>query len=285
MPTTLTDQNISDTYLGILHSSGQELPSSGQALIYDGDGNGSSISLGKVGEGLTVTGTISSTGNASFANTVVTALTASTLKYPTADGGAGAFLRTSGTKQLYFSTTIPSSAIEALSPSPAGTYTNPSSITVNNKGQVTSATSGTVSTTSTIWRYVTPILIYNHSVTGVNDLTVGPITIDLTNQPNRPSSANYAIILIEGQYRCDTDGTQDVFTKVSINGFNALTAGVVHALSDSFNGQRNTLEYSALLTSSQFTVTTQYHLNDNAKMGAVNIWLVGFAAYNTLSNS
>lgn len=56
MPSSLTDANISDTYVGVLHANGQQLLSNGQSVVYDGYGNTSALSVGVSGNGITVTG-------------------------------------------------------------------------------------------------------------------------------------------------------------------------------------------------------------------------------------
>lgn len=51
---TLLDQYIDDTFPGVLHASGAELPATGQQAIYDGAGNKTSISIGREGQGFKV---------------------------------------------------------------------------------------------------------------------------------------------------------------------------------------------------------------------------------------
>ena len=58
MTFTLTDQHIKNTYTGLLHTQGEEIPSSGQVDVYDGSGNKTPISIGREGEGLTLTGPV-----------------------------------------------------------------------------------------------------------------------------------------------------------------------------------------------------------------------------------
>lgn len=72
MPSSLTNVNISDTYIGVLHASGQQLPSTSRALIYDGYGNPSALSVGVSGNGVEVTGT------SKFTMLTATSITAST---------------------------------------------------------------------------------------------------------------------------------------------------------------------------------------------------------------
>jgi hypothetical protein len=55
MSKSLTDQYIEDTYTGVLHSD-LALPEEGQAVIYDGEGNTSSISIGRACNGATICG-------------------------------------------------------------------------------------------------------------------------------------------------------------------------------------------------------------------------------------
>lgn len=57
---SLTNTNISETYVGVLHAEGEPLPASGQADIYDGFGNKSALKLGRDGEGIDVNGTLGS---------------------------------------------------------------------------------------------------------------------------------------------------------------------------------------------------------------------------------
>lgn len=60
--TNLTDVNISDSFYGILHAEGVPLPSDGQQIVYDGNGNASALQLGRVNNGVTITGTLSTAG-------------------------------------------------------------------------------------------------------------------------------------------------------------------------------------------------------------------------------
>lgn len=52
----LTEQYIDESYPGLLHSNGAELPATGQEDIYDGLGNKSSLKLGRACNGATVCG-------------------------------------------------------------------------------------------------------------------------------------------------------------------------------------------------------------------------------------
>ena len=62
MPNALTDTNISTTYAGVLHAQGEPIPPTGLKVVYDGVGNKSSLSVGREGEGIRVTGTIIASG-------------------------------------------------------------------------------------------------------------------------------------------------------------------------------------------------------------------------------
>ena len=55
---SLTNTNVSETYVGVLHAEGAPLPASGKADIYDGFGNKSALSVGREGEGVEVSGTL-----------------------------------------------------------------------------------------------------------------------------------------------------------------------------------------------------------------------------------
>ena len=55
---SLTNTNVSETYVGVLHAEGAPLPASGQADIYDGFGNKSALSVGREGNGVEVSGSL-----------------------------------------------------------------------------------------------------------------------------------------------------------------------------------------------------------------------------------
>jgi hypothetical protein len=57
MSKTFTNEYILDTYTGILHSD-LTLPETGQSTIYDGEGNESSLKLGRACNGATICGTL-----------------------------------------------------------------------------------------------------------------------------------------------------------------------------------------------------------------------------------
>jgi hypothetical protein len=66
MPQNLTDQNIDDTYGGIIHAGGQELPTEGQVALCDGMGNLSSLKIGKKDRGATIYGSSGEEGTTIF---------------------------------------------------------------------------------------------------------------------------------------------------------------------------------------------------------------------------
>lgn len=77
--TALTDTDISKTYVGILHAKGTPLPSTGQQDIYDGAGNSTSLKIGCAGQGVTITGGIT-TNNSFVLSALSTPLSSAT--YP-----------------------------------------------------------------------------------------------------------------------------------------------------------------------------------------------------------
>lgn len=90
--TSLTNTNISDTYVGVLHAEGRQLPSAGITSIYDGAGNATSIKLGRVDSGLGVTGNITTTGNILAKGNLVfekSTVTQNVTSYPRIQFGSG----------------------------------------------------------------------------------------------------------------------------------------------------------------------------------------------------
>lgn len=53
---TLSNKYIARSYYGYLHADGKELPETGRVLLYDGNGNESSLYVGREGEGVLVDG-------------------------------------------------------------------------------------------------------------------------------------------------------------------------------------------------------------------------------------
>lgn len=56
MALDLTDQDMSETYIGLLHAQGEPLPVIGRTVVYDGIGNATALSLGRVDAGVKITG-------------------------------------------------------------------------------------------------------------------------------------------------------------------------------------------------------------------------------------
>ena len=59
--TSLTNTNISDTYIGVLHAKGTTIPASGLEYVYDGFGNKSGLQIGQAGNGISVDGPVDGT--------------------------------------------------------------------------------------------------------------------------------------------------------------------------------------------------------------------------------
>lgn len=72
MPLSLTDQVISTTYKGIIHSQGDAIPITDQVRLYDGTGNETSLSIGREDAGVTVFGDLSATDTIYSPNAVIT---------------------------------------------------------------------------------------------------------------------------------------------------------------------------------------------------------------------
>ena len=130
--TDLTDKYIADTFDGLLHASGEPLPATGRATIYDGLGNKSAISLGREAEGVKIS----------------TKLSIDNIEYPTAGSpsGTGVVVQTSPYK-VEILQKLPLSYLEDAAtpeedPTTSTTYTGYiNSMTVNSKGIVTAITS------------------------------------------------------------------------------------------------------------------------------------------------
>lgn len=63
---SLTNTNISETYVGVLHAKGEAIPASGLQDVYDGFGNKSALKIGRAGQGIDINGSL----GASFINTL-----------------------------------------------------------------------------------------------------------------------------------------------------------------------------------------------------------------------
>ena len=57
---SLTNTNISNTYVGVLHAKGEAIPASGLQDVYDGFGNKSSLKIGRAGQGIDIDGGLGS---------------------------------------------------------------------------------------------------------------------------------------------------------------------------------------------------------------------------------
>lgn len=91
---SFTDQYIDDTFKGILHVGGVPLPASGLINVFDGNGNQSSLNLGRDGSGLSVSGTLSASG----------ILTSGNVTYPTSSTGVNLLDLIYPVGSVYFST-------------------------------------------------------------------------------------------------------------------------------------------------------------------------------------
>ena len=67
---SLTNTNVSETYVGVLHAEGAPLPASGKADIYDGFGNKSALQVGRDGNGVEVTGELGPNFAAAIADVI-----------------------------------------------------------------------------------------------------------------------------------------------------------------------------------------------------------------------
>ena len=154
---TLTNTKIKDTYDGLLKTEDNNvLPVSGVALIEDGLGNDSAISIGRANNGVAITG----------------ALTASGLSYPTSDGTAGQAIVTDAAGNLSFDTiTSPTPNLQEVTDvSPSSTTNTITAKEFIAKGQV--ANSGI-----RIWEGNN----YIASNLGIGYNTLGAVTVGSNN--------------------------------------------------------------------------------------------------------
>lgn len=123
----LTDQRVDETYKGVIHAGGEPLNTPGVQPLYDGSGQETSISLGVAGQGVAITGGISST----------LSISAGDVEYTSTDSvsGAGFPLVSDGGGRTSFGQIVVE-ALSDLTPDPTGQYTNLDYITVNSKGLV-----------------------------------------------------------------------------------------------------------------------------------------------------
>lgn len=133
----LQNQYIDDTFDGLLHANGQSL-GSGLNLIYDGSGQASALSLGLASEGATISGLLSSS-----------TFKVGSLTYPSEVGTTGSVAYLSDPNTISFTSSLPSTVLAPLSPSPSGRYggyydenddfvrNHIYNVTINSKGLVT----------------------------------------------------------------------------------------------------------------------------------------------------
>ena len=72
MPTNLTDQNIDQTYAGLLHAQGTALPAGMQVELYDGVGNKTALKVGRENQGITIFGDSAVSGDLSASGRTIT---------------------------------------------------------------------------------------------------------------------------------------------------------------------------------------------------------------------
>jgi hypothetical protein len=212
---SLTDTLISDTFDSIIHANANPIPISGLVNLYDGEGNQSSLSIGRSGNGIDVSGKITTDD-----------LTVGNINFPKLNGVIGSIVyQKTATEWGYLEDGIGSNLLQSLSPSPAKTYTNPiASITVNSKGLVTNITElGSFRTSKNIVAHHSPHV----SVTGSTSPIVLPassnewVRVDLTNDglgTEDPAKLTASVI----------DETR------SITGFLRSTGKVVHGGKQTF---------------------------------------------------
>jgi hypothetical protein len=203
MNNSLDEQYISETFKGILHSSGTELPTEGQADIYDGNGNKTALKVGRSGKGLTVD----------------SKLTVDLLDYPTEQSptGKGVVIQPLPNK-LSIVEKLPPEYLEDTNPSSAGTYTGYiKKLTVSSKGLVTEVEadnfeqqqivlpSETFAKAYAECRYILEyqkgnnqgnnFTIVGHNVSSILWLNKGMYRVTFTNPMN---TSNYCVMLTNG---------------------------------------------------------------------------------------
>jgi hypothetical protein len=118
MSQNLTNQYIVDTYDGLLHSE-SSLPSTGTTPMYDGLGNRSDISIGRINQGVVVHSTLSATNatiptlgatNATISNATITTLGATNATIPTLGATNATITTLSATNLKVGQLNLPSSA-------------------------------------------------------------------------------------------------------------------------------------------------------------------------------
>jgi hypothetical protein len=194
----LTNTNISDTYLGVLHARGVPLSASGQTKIHDGSGEISALALGRQNNGLSVTGLLS--GNAIIKGN---SLVANELTMPRIDtlNNSDIVIRSgSGTLALSGFSNVFNSVFSSY---PDGVYVNPK-ITVAN-GLITNIESSPsvvmLSASNILYQYSNSPSIFDYLNTIGDNQTrqIGnsPLTINwrLSNTVTPPP--RYAIVNVQ----------------------------------------------------------------------------------------
>lgn len=265
---TLTDQNISDTYVGLLHGQGEQLPITGQVLMYDGNGNSTSIRVGRLGQGFSVIGTLSSD-----------VLSVAGVTYPTADGTANQYMKTDGSGTISFDS-ISDSDLPSLIPNPASTYKGVSAITVDSKGRVTNVVTAESGSIVPVYLYETPIAILETSGSYNSNINVA--------KANMPSDATYALLKIHGEVCWSTAGPGTVSNlSVYINGVRAFMTGCSQLPADNHGHGEGTISiWFAKMTGNEITVQVSREIGRYAAeySSYASVDLLGYASYNTLSN-
>lgn len=267
---TLTDQNISDTYVGLLHGQGEQLPITGQVLMYDGNGNSTSIRVGRLGQGFSVIGTLSSD-----------VLSVAGITYPTADGSVNSYMKTDGAGTLSFGS-IGINDLPTLSPNPASTYINISSITIDAKGRVTNVKeSGGGASYSLVSLFATPIILVD-TVLREYSSTVN------VYRSNMPAGTTHVLLHVD-MAACSTpnDRVRSDKCAVYINNDEVCAIGsdvwmVGETLEDHYTNNNTTHWYAQIDTSNNISVRITPATNNMRTRTRVK--LLGYATFNTLSN-
>lgn len=192
---TLTNFFISDTYKGLLHASGVQLPASGKAAIFDGQGQQSALSLGILNQGADISGNLSTDS-----------LNVGTLTYPSTNGTVGAFLYQQTATTIGRLDKITSEYLANVNPGPTQTYSIITSLTINTQGQVTGITTSepTVSNHTTVTRTRYRLDADNPVFLNVTANNWQPVSI------NVPSTAKAAICFAKIDATFATEGDQIV---------------------------------------------------------------------------
>lgn len=269
---TLTDQNISNTYTGVIHSQGEIMPSFGLVLLYDGGGNASSLRLGRYGEGATIHGPLS-----------CSAFTSNGISYPIIDGTPSQFIKTNGSGTLTFGN-ISNTDLPDLVPNPASTYEGISAITVDTKGRVTNVkvSGGGSFNYSGVYMYVSPILLV--TTTSKNYSEVVSVA-----RSNMPDGVTFAILKIEMNSVAPPDQvTRTGELTVRINNEKTVVLGLTDWIysenhEDNYVNNNHLIWYAAMDGSNNITVDVVDDGTSNLRC-RTRVYLLGYATYTQLSN-